>query len=225
MRTVFLLFFLTILVADAMAQSRKFGDMGFFSIHRPFPENEPKAFVPVFQFDGHNMFVGKRSVRLGGIKGGVRHSDTGIAAGLGFYAFTNRLLTHQVNVPEVAGLTTVETDFGLMNLFVEPRVFSNLRWLVTAPITLGYGSIDQYYTTVLGSLRPYRKLSLTTFSLQATGEFNVFYWFSLGAGVGYHHFGTADKQVQRDYSGFVYSIKLKIDIIDLYKTVNFNLSN
>lgn len=223
MRIVILFFFLMILVADSSAQSRKFGDMGFFSIHRPFPQNEAKSFVPVFQFDGQNMFVGKRSVRLGGIKAGVRHSNSGISAGLGFYAFTNRLMTNEVDIPEVDGLTTIETDFGLMNLFVEPRLFSNLRWMVSVPLTLGYGNIDQYYTTVLGSLRPYRKLSLTSFSLQANGEFHVFYWFSLGAGIGYHHFGTADKQVQRDYSGFMYTIKLKIDIIDLYKTVTFNL--
>lgn len=201
----------------------RLGDFGFFSIHRPFPAPAKKTIVPVFQFDGQNMFVGKRSVRLGGIKIGAMHVPTGIKAGLGFYAFTNRLLSHDVFVANAGGLTTVETDFGLMNLFVEPRVFQSDRFYVSVPVTLGYGSIDQYYVTLLGSLRPHREMRLTTFSAIANAEVHLFYWLSVGGGLGYHHFGTADKVIQRDYSGFVYNIKLKIDIIDIYKTIVYKL--
>lgn len=216
--------FLLLTSLSLHAQNKlRLGDFGFFSIHRPFPAPQIKTIGPVFHFDGQNMFVGKRSVRLGGIKVGAVHVPTGIKAGLGFYAFTNRLLTHDVFVPEAGGPTTIETDFGLMNLFVEPRVFQNNRFYVSVPLTLGYGSIEQYYVTLLGSLRPHRKMRLTTFSALANAEFHIFYWLSVGGGLGYHHFGTADKVIQHDYSGFVYNIKLKIDIIDLYKTIVYTL--
>lgn len=223
-RGFFLFTLLFVLVSPAMGQKLKIGDFGFFSIHRPFPQSEPKIFVPVFHFDGQSMFVGSKSVRLGGIKVGAMHTPTGIKAGLGFYGFTNRLISEEVFISEIGTHTTVESDFGLMNLFVEPRIFENDRFYVSAPITLGYGVIDQYYTTVLGSLRPHRKLSLTSFSIQVNGEVNLFYWIGIGAGVGYHFFGTDDNRVQGDYSGFMYNIKLKIDIIDIYKTFVFNLN-
>lgn len=215
---------LCLCVPATMAQGLRFGDLGFFSIDKPFPEKEQPPFIPVFQFDGQNMFVGSRSVRLGGIKAGVRHRDTGISAGLGFYAFTNRLITKNAEVPNYGALTTVESDFGLMNLFVEPRIFSNKRFLVSVPVSVGYGNIEQYYTSILGTLRPYRKLTLTSFAVKLNGEFNLFYWLGAGVGIGYHHFGTSDKRVQSDYSGFVYDIKLKIDIIDIYKTVSHHLN-
>lgn len=225
MRLTILIFVLFCLCSPAnMAQGLRFGDLGFFSIDKPFPEKEQPSFIPVFQFDGQNMFVGSRSVRLGGIKAGVRHRDTGISAGLGFYAFTNRLITKNAEVPNYGPLTTVESDFGLMNLFVEPRIFSNKRFLVSVPVSVGYGNIEQYYTSILGTLRPYRKLTLTSFAVKLNGEFNLFYWLGAGVGIGYHHFGTSDKRVQSDYSGFVYDIKLKIDIIDIYKTVSHHLN-
>lgn len=220
----FLIVFCVFLSAIACAQKTKFGDFGFFSIERPFPTPEPKTIVPVFHFDGQNMFVRKKSVRLGGIKVGAMHTPTGIKAGLGFYAFTNRLKTNEVFVPEVGSATTVETDFGLMNLFIEPRIFENRRFFVSLPVTVGYGAIDQYYTTAVGSLRPHRDLTLTSFSALVNGEVHVFYWLGIGAGLGYHLFGTSDKQVQQDYSGFVYNIKLKIDIIDIYKTFAHQLN-
>lgn len=224
MRSEILLILFFFYSGFTFAQKTRFSDFGFFSINRPFPVPEPKTFSPVFLFDGQNIFVSGRSVRLGGIKGGVHHTETGIKAGLGFYAFTNRLISTNVTVPELSVPTTVESDFGLMNLFVEPTIFQNKRFFISAPVTLGYGAIDQYYTTVLGSLRPHRKLSLTSFSIQANAEAYLFYWLGFGGGVGYHLFGTADKQVQRDYSGFMYNIKLKIDIIDLYKTVVHQLN-
>lgn len=216
---------LLLLVGSSLYSQDKLllGDFGFFSIHRPFPTPKQKTIVPVFQFDGQSMFIGKRSVRLGGIKVGAKHVPTGIKAGLGFYAFTNRLRTHDVFVPEAGRPTTIETDFGLMNLFIEPRVFQNDRFYVSVPLTLGYGSIDQYYVTLLGSLRPHREMRLTTFSALANAEVHLFYWLSVGGGLGYHYFGTADKVIQRDYSGFVYNIKLKIDIIDIYKTIVYKL--
>lgn len=221
---LFLFMLLFVFVLPAWGQKLKLGDFGFFSIHRPFPTNEPKTIVPVFHFDGQSMFVGSKSVRLGGIKVGAKHTPTGIKAGLGFYGFTNRLKTENVFIPEVGAHRTVESDFGLMNLFIEPRIFENQRFFVSAPVTVGYGVIDQYYTSVLGSLRPHRKLSLTSFSIQANAEVNLFYWIGIGAGVGYHFFGTNDSQVQGDYSGFMYNIKLKIDIIDIYKTFEYNLN-
>ena len=222
--TILCFVLLNLSFATALAQGLRFGDLGFFSIDKPFPEKEPPAFIPVFQFDGQNMFVGSRSVRLGGIKAGVRHRDTGISAGLGFYAFTNRLITENADIPNYGSLTTVESDFGLMNIFVEPRIFSNKRFLVSVPVSLGYGNIEQYYTSILGTLRPYRDLTLTSFAIQVNGEFHLFYWLGAGVGIGYHHFGTSDKRVQNDYSGFVYDIKLKIDIIDIYKTVSHHLN-
>lgn len=219
-----LLFLILFLSASVEAQNLKFGDFGFFSIHEPFPKPEPKTISPVFLFDGQNIFVGGKAVRLGGIKAGILHNPTGIKAGLGFYAFTNRLISEHVFINELGHATIVESDFGLMNLFIEPTLFKNERFFVSVPVTLGYGAIDQYYTTILGSLRPHRELSLTSFSIQVNGEVKLFYWIGLGAGLGYHFFGTGDRQIQKEYSGLMYNIKLKIDIIDIYKTVAHQLN-
>ncbi len=224
MRSGILLIFLIFCADYLLAQKNRFSDFGFFSIDKPFPVSEPKTFTPVFLFDGQNIFINARSVRLGGIKGGVQHNPSGIRAGLGFYAFTNRLISKNATIAELVVPTTIESDFGLMNLFVEPTLLRNKRFFISTPVTFGYGAIDQYYTTILGSLRPLRKLSLTTFSVQANAEVYLFYWLGIGGGLGYHHFGTADKRVQSDYSGFMYNIKLKIDILDLYKTVVHQLN-
>lgn len=214
---------LVICTTGASAQQRKLGDWGFFCIDKPFPEKEKSRIVPVVLFDGQNMFVGNRAVRLGGIKAGARDRKTGIQAGLGFYAFTNRLQRDPEFIADLGQVSKIESDFGLISVFIEPRVFQNKRFLVTAPVSYGFGRVEQFYTSVLGSLIPYRDFRLNALSVQASGQFNIFYWLGIGGGLGYQFFGVADKQLQKEYSGLSYNIRLKIDIIDLYKTITFQL--
>ncbi|TVR41556.1 MAG: hypothetical protein EA392_01315 [Cryomorphaceae bacterium] len=207
--------------AVSPAQNKPFGQWGLFSLDRPFPEPEAKRFVPLVQLDGSTMFVGKRSVRLGGLKAGVMDRELGISAGIGFYAFTNRLRRDPGFVDEIGKTTNIESDFGLITLFLQPRVFENRRFLVTAPISYGFGGVDQFYQTEVGSLRFLRSFRVSVLSLNGAAEFRVFYWLAFGGGLGYQFFGAADSQLQREYSGFSYHLRLKIDIIDLYKTVQF----
>ncbi len=218
----FFVFCLMLLFPAAIfAQNKPIGQWGLFSLDKPFPEPEAKRFAPLLQLDGTTMFVGKRSVRLGGLKAGVIDRQLGISAGVGFYAFTNRLRREPGFVDEIGMTTNIESDFGLITLFVQPRIFENRRFLVTAPISYGLGGVDQFYKTEVGSLRFLRSFRVNVLSLNGAAEFRAFYWLAFGAGFGYQFFGAADSQLQREYSGFSYHLRLKIDIIDLYKTVQF----
>lgn len=204
------------------AQNIRLGDMGFFSVDRPYPVNE-KRFKPAIGFDAQNIFVGKRSVRIGGLRLGVNDTKLGIKAGFSFYAFNNRLKTAAVYVPEINDYTFLESDYGLMTLFVEPQVFENSRFLVSVPVNIGYGQVSQYYGSQIGSLRFYRKFPMGVFSAQLAGQVNIFYWLSFGAGLGYHFSGGADQQIRKEYSGLMLNLRLKIDFFGIYKTVTHYL--
>jgi hypothetical protein len=222
MRKTAIILLLCLTVQHLYAQNLRLGDMGFFSIDKPYTENK-KRYGPSVGFDAQNIFVGKRSVRIGGLRLGVIDREWKIRAGLCFYAFNNRLKTDAVYVPEISDYTFLESDYGLMTLFVEPTIFENKRFLVIAPVNLGYGVVQQYYASQIGSLRFYRKFPMGVFSIQAAGQVNVFYWLSFGGGIGYHFSGGADQQIRKEYSGLMFNLRLKIDFFGIYKTVTHYL--
>jgi len=222
MQKTAIILLLCLTVQQLCAQNLRFGDMGFFSIDKPYTESK-KRYGAAMGFDAQNIFVGKRSVRIGGLRLGVVDREWRVKAGLCFYTFNNRLKTDAVYVPEINQNTFLESDYGLMTLFVEPTLYENKRFLVTAPVNLGYGVVQQYYASQIGSLRFYRKFPMGVFSAQVTGQVNVFYWLSFGAGVGYHFSGGADRQIRKEYSGLMFNLRLKIDFYSIYKTVTHYL--
>lgn len=222
MQRLFFMLLLGLFSQQIVAQNIRLGDMGFFSVDKPYPVPK-KRFKPAIGFDAQNIFVGKRSVRIGGLRLGVNDTKLGIKAGLSFYGFNNRLKTDAVYVPEINDHTFLESDYGLMTLFVEPTIFENTRFLVIAPVNVGYGQVSQYYGSQIGSLRFYRKFPMGVFSAQVAAQVNVFYWLSFGAGLGYHFSGGADQQIRKEYSGLMLNLRLKIDFFGIYKTVTHYL--
>jgi hypothetical protein len=222
MQKIFFMLLLGLFSQQICAQNIRLGDMGFFSVERPYPVPE-KRFKPAIGFDAQNVFIGKRSVRIGGLRLGVHDTELKIKAGLCFYAFNNRLKTDNVYVPEINATTFLESDYGLMTLFVEPTIFENPRFLVSVPVNLGYGQVSQYYGSKIGTLTFYRKFPMGVFSAQVAGQVNVFYWLSFGAGLGYHFSGGADQQIRKEYSGLMFNLRLKIDFFGIYKTVTHYL--
>jgi hypothetical protein len=222
MQKIFFMLLLGLFSQQLFAQNIRLGDMGFFSLDKPYPVSD-KRFKPAIGFDAQNIFVGKRSVRIGGLRLGIHDTKLKVKAGLSLYSFNNRLRTEAVYVPVINDYTFLESDYGLMTLFIEPTIFENQRFLVIAPVNFGYGNVNQYYGSKIGALTFYRKFPMGVFSAQVAGQVNVFYWLSFGAGLGYHFSGGADQQIRKEYSGLMFNLRLKIDFFGIYKTVTHYL--
>jgi hypothetical protein len=222
MRKSIIVLFLCLAVQQLSAQRIRLGDMGFFSIDKPYPENL-KRFAPIVGFDAQNIFIGSKSVRIAGLRLGVLDRNLHLKAGFLFSAINNRLKSYNQYVPQINDYTFIESNYSIMAFFIEPILFENKRFLVTSPVNLGYGLVEQYYGTEVGSLKYYRKFPMGLFSVQATGQVKLFYWLGLGAGIGYHFSGGSDDEIRNEYSGLMFNIRLKIDFFGIYKTVTHYL--
>jgi hypothetical protein len=77
-----------------------------------------------------------------------------------FYAFNNRLKTDAVYVPEISDHTFSGIRLWLDDAYLQsPPLFENNRFLVTAPVNVGYGVVQQYYASQIGSLQVLPQIS------------------------------------------------------------------
>ena len=102
--------------------------------------------------------------------------------------------------------------------FIEYVFFRNKRWEFSIPLQIGIG--NTHYEYHYGDHKFRNNWSvIINYEASISGHYKILKWFGVGAGIGYQLMLKDNPAIKENFNTPVYSIKLKIFLGDIYKSV------
>ena len=105
-----------------------------------------------------------------------------------------------------------------MSYFIEYVFFRNKRWEFSIPLQIGIGNTHYEYT--FGGLKVKNNWSvIVNYEANVSGHYKITSWVGIGAGLGYQLMLKDNPAIKENFNTPVYSVKIKIFLGDIYKSV------
>jgi hypothetical protein len=171
----------------------------------------------LLEFDSHQSIILNNNAKINGLKLGL-DIDRKVKIGFGFY---------KLDVPIHIERKVTETDtidrnlsFAYSNLFSEYILYEDFRWELSLPVAIGtgFGNIEEYSHKEAKS-RTVSINSTGVLNISTQGMYKIFPWLGMGAGIGYRQMLTRDRGVRESLNSPFYSLRVKLMLGKLYKSV------
>lgn len=168
--------------------------------------------------DARSTFADGARARLGGLRVGLEFKRIH-KFGIGIYSLDQGLSKSNTELIDES-IRNIHFDFDYLTLFYERVLLFNKKWEWSAAIHFGTGNIEGTYqihnsdeTFVIDPIQV-KPLELST---SAYYHFN--WWLSGGGGIGYRYMRKTPQELQNDFNGAVYILKVKLRIGKLVKSI------
>lgn len=179
------------------------------------------AFKVVLNFDARRTWVNDASVRFIGIRLGAQRGRDLIA--LGYYGLGDPYVQPSVDLGEL-GRQQFYTRFSYTALTYERLLIDTKRWQAGIPVSFGLGNYrTSYRDTTNGTEIAYGVNELVPIEAYLHADYNVFWFFFVGAGAGYRYVLAADPAATRKLSDYTYYFKVGLRFGEMVKRVRKRL--
>lgn len=179
------------------------------------------AFKVVFNFDARRTWVNDASVRFIGFRIGAQRGKDLIA--LGYYGLGDPYVQPAYDLGEL-GKQQFYTRFSYTALTYERLLIDTKRWQAGIPLSIGLGNYrTSYLDTTNNSEIAYGVNELVPLEAYLHADYNVFWFFFVGAGAGYRYVLAADPAATRKLSDYTYYFKVGLRFGEVVKRVRKSL--
>lgn len=170
-----------------------------------------------FNFDAHNSFFDRKSVKVAGFAFGVRHKRVH-TLGAGLYFLNNRIFdeTFDYDIAE----QKIQYEYGYATLFYERTLYLSRRWEWAAKVQWGGGNATVYYNPFGRNTRKVLdQIRFDVLDLSSSVTYNVFYWLGIGTGIGYRKFYNAPDDISVSFSSPTYVFKVQFRVFRIARSL------
>ena len=168
-----------------------------------------------FEFDARRSFVNSENVRFGGFRIPLHYRRVH-RFGAGYYWLTDRVFDY--SFPYDIDEEKVEYNLEYATLFYERVLYFREFWEISAGGSLGGGGVRVHYNPNGGNDRLLlERIDVNPLEIQLSGDYYIFNWIGLGAGIGYRQIAGGTEQVRDFLSGPIYIFKAQIDILQIIR--------
>ncbi|MBL7951553.1 MAG: hypothetical protein JNM62_07525 [Flavobacteriales bacterium] len=179
------------------------------------------AFKVVFNFDARRTWVNDASVRFIGLRLGAQRGKDLIA--IGYYGLGDPYVQPSVDLGTL-GKRQFYTRFSYTALTYERLLIDTERWQAGIPLSVGLGNYrTSYRDTSNGTEIAYGVNELVPVEAYLHADYNVFWFFFVGAGAGYRYVLAADPAATRKLSDYTYYFKVGLRFGEVVKRVRKSL--
>jgi hypothetical protein len=171
-----------------------------------------------FVFDARQTLVSTKVTRLLGIRVGLEYRRVH-RFGIGIYNIGEGVRLDSLKEIN-ASIETAVLNLTYASIFYERVLFFNPKWEWSATIHQGQGFITGKYLVAGDSTWqnfPIRRV--LPFEISTTGYFNITWWCSFGAGVGYRYMRSTPADVRPVYNAPVLIARVRIKLGKLVKSI------
>jgi hypothetical protein len=216
LRKYTLLFFIFYITSIVSAQKTYIDTVQLVNGSFILKDHFKKAKIDV-GFDARSSLVDGNKVRVAGFKLGLEYRRIH-RFGIGLYALSNPIEKKDVvlDVPS----EKVSYLFSYQSLYYERVLFFNRKWEVSSTLHLGGGKVETSYLPILGNtFQPYDVKSVSVSELTFNGQYNIFYWLTVGAGIGGRFVYRGPADIKKAYTAPVTLFSVNIKIVKLIVSI------
>ncbi len=182
--------------------------------------SKPRFFL---QLDRYNSFVANEGADMSGIKAGLEFGKK-YRFGIGIYNLKSDIIEYKQLTPQQAAEAPADTVKAQLNMGYVPLCFEYIfydhnRWQFGIPIHLGFGGTYFSYFDKAGNTKRIKGQNVMLTDVVISGQYKVFRWVGIGAGVGFRKMLVDNPAIQRNFNSPLYNIRLKIFLGEIYRTV------
>lgn len=224
MKITRLFYLFALLFVGLQSQGQTVNSFKMDTAHRDTPVKAKVRFT--FGLDARRSFLLDQNASIGGMKIGFEIDDAD-RFGWGFYNLRNAavlpdvpmLFTSADSMSSYVDTVDVSFNFSYNTLYYERVIFKNRKWEFATPFHIGGGRINATALDTNGIAQTFLDVRVIPMELSITGEYKIFRWFAVGAGLGYRAILTNDVQVQEAYNAPIYIVRAKVMFGELYRSV------
>lgn len=171
-----------------------------------------------FVFDARQTLVNTKVTRLLGIRVGLEYRRVH-RFGIGIYNIGEGVRLDSLNEINTS-IETAILNLTYASIFYERVLFFNPKWEWSATIHQGQGYITGRYLVAGDSTWlnfPIRRV--LPFEISTTGYFNITWWCSFGAGIGYRYMRSTPADLRPVYNAPVLIARVRIKLGKLVKSI------
>jgi hypothetical protein len=178
--------------------------------------SKPKLSI---RFDNRYSFTATTPSRITGFKVGAEFNDKFRVGG--GYNKLNSTLTKPVYIDSSGVIIdTAESSLKMsyMSYFIEYVFFKNKRWEFSIPIQIGIGNTHYEYHYLEAKFKNNWSV-IVNYEASVSGQYKIIKWIGIGAGMGYQLMLKDNPAIKENFNTPIYSIKIKIFLGDIYRSV------
>jgi hypothetical protein len=171
-----------------------------------------------FVIDARNTLVSNASAKLLGLRLGMEYRRVH-RFGVGFYNLAQDV--HLNSLREVnADIAEANLALGYASLFYERVLYFQKKWEWSATLHQGIGHISGDYRLAGDTVwQKFDERVVRPFEVSTTGYYNLTWWCSIGAGVGYRLMRSTPAEVRPVYNAPVVIARVRIKLGKLTKSI------
>jgi hypothetical protein len=177
-----------------------------------------RRFKMDLSLDARQTLIGTQRARVGGIRVGLEYRRVH-RIGIGIYGLGEGVVLNAL--PEIdSTITWAKLTLAYQSIYYERVMYFSrkLEWSLTCHY--GLGTITGSYVrsrVVANEVLPEQRLKVLEFS--TLGYYNLNYWCSVGAGVGYRYMLSTSPEIRQVYESPVGLIRVRIKVGKLIKSL------
>jgi len=177
-----------------------------------------RRFKMDLSLDARQTLIGTQRARVGGVRVGLEYRRVH-RIGIGIYGLGEGVVLNAL--PEIdSTITRANLELAYHSVYYERVMYFSrkLEWSLTCHY--GRGTITGSYVrsgVVANEVLPEQRLKVLEFS--TLGYYNLNYWCSIGAGVGYRYMLSTSPEIRQVYESPVGLIRVRIKVGKLIKSL------
>lgn len=171
----------------------------------------------VFNFDSRSSLLHESPVSFFGIKTGIQVARRW-RTGIGFY-FTKRPVevSHRQSDKFPNYILTERSGFYYGTVFGEYIVFKRVRWEISLPLHLGFGSgFTEFYDQLSGKKLGRNKRFILLVEFSPVVSFRFCRWMGMGTGLGFRSIFNDNPDLQRAYNAPIVILRARFYLNELF---------
>lgn len=169
-----------------------------------------------FNFNNRFSYTENKLYNIFGFKFGfsILHKHK---VGLGFnYLYSDIYNYKTIKIDNITYDIKSPLKYYYITVFYEPILYRNIHWELSIPFMLGFG--ESYFSYSMNNKRIlYNKTNIINFESVLSGHYKIFWWSGIGSGVGYNYNLKENSQINKNFNGLVFYVKIKIFVGDIYR--------
>jgi hypothetical protein len=165
------------------------------------------------QLDARQTLVSGTRARLGGLRIGLEYRRVN-RFGVGFYTLGDGIQLNSLR--EIStDIDSAVVNLGYRSLFYERVLYFHRKWEWSASIHQGVGTISGTYRYRSTGATSSFSRTVKPSEISSTLYFNVTYFLSVGAGVGYRYMRSTPEEVRPIYNAPIGIFRVRLKLIKM----------
>jgi hypothetical protein len=177
-----------------------------------------RRFKMDLSLDARQTLIGTQRARVGGIRIGLEYRRVH-RIGIGLYGLGEGVVLD--SLPEIdKSITWANLTLAYQSIYYERVLYFSRKWEWSATAHFGRGVITGVYTrSGLIGTETLEEQRLRVLEFSTLGYYNVNYWCSIGAGVGYRYMLSTAPEIRDVYEAPVGLVRVRVKVGKLIKSI------